>query len=55
MISYIVNPKNYTKEKLWQLIHEFSKVATYKIITQRSDAFLYTNSEQSRKEISDFI
>ena len=36
-------------------MNEFSKVAWYKIITQRSDAFLYSNSEQSRKEISNFI
>ena len=34
MISCRVNPKISTKEKLLQLIKEFSKVARYKIITQ---------------------
>ena len=35
--------------KLLELISEFSKVAGYKINTQRSLAFLYTNSEKSEK------
>ena len=33
--------------KLLELISEFSKVAGYKISTQKSLAFLYTNSEKS--------
>ena len=35
--------------KLLELISEFSKVAGYKINTQRSLAFLYTNNEKSEK------
>ena len=42
MILYIENPKNSTR-KLLDLISEFSKVAEYKINTQKSLAFLYTN------------
>ena len=44
MILYIVNPKDSTR-KLLELINEYSKVAGYKINTQKSLAFLYTNSE----------
>ena len=42
MILYIENPKDST-QKLLQLINEFSKVAGYKINTQKLVAFLYTN------------
>ena len=45
MILYIENPKDSIR-KLLQLINEFSKVAGYKINTQKSLAFLYTNSEK---------
>ena len=41
---YIKNPKDSTP-KLLDLISEFSKVAGYKINTQKSVAFLYTNDE----------
>ena len=41
MILYIENPKDSIR-KLLQLISEFSKVAGYKINTQKSLAFLYT-------------
>ncbi|KAI5938739.1 LINE-1 retrotransposable element ORF2 protein [Manis javanica] len=44
MILYIKNPKNSTP-KLLKLISEYSKVAGYKINTQKSVAFLYTNNE----------
>ena len=44
MILYIENPKD-TIRKLLELISEFSKVAGYKINTQKSLAFLYTNNE----------
>ena len=37
--------------KLLEPISEFSKVAGYKINTQKSLAFLYTNNEKSEKEI----
>ena len=48
MILYIENPKD-TVKKLLELISEFSKVAGYKINTQKSLAFLYTNNEKVRK------
>ena len=48
MILFIENPKDSIR-KLLELISEFSKVAGYKINTQRSLAFLYTNSEKSEK------
>ena len=44
MILYIKNPKDSTP-KLLELISEHSKVAGYKINTQKSVAFLYTNNE----------
>ena len=37
--------------KLLDLISEFSKVAGYKINTQKSVAFLYTNDELAEREI----
>ena len=43
------NPKD-TIRKLLQLISEFSKVAGYTINTQKSDAFLYTNNEISKRD-----
>ena len=39
-------PKDST-ENLLELINEFGKVAGYKINTQKSAAFLYTNTEVS--------
>ena len=50
MISYIENPKDST-QNLLELMNKFSKVAGYKMNTQKSIAFLYTNDEQSEKEI----
>ena len=50
MILYIENPKDSIR-KLLKLISEFSKVAGYKINTQKSLAFLYTNNEKSEREI----
>ena len=44
MILYLENPKD-TIRKLLELISEISKVAGYKINTQKSLAFLYTNTE----------
>ena len=46
MILYIENPKD-TIRKLLELISEFSNVAGYKINTQKSLAFLYSNNEKS--------
>ena len=54
MIVYTENPKD-SSRKLLQLISEFSKVARYKINTQKSLAFLYTNNEKSEKEIRESI
>ena len=45
MIIYIENPKDSTR-KLSELINEYSKVAGYKINTQKSLA-LYTNNEKT--------
>ena len=39
--------------KLLELISEFSKVTEYKINTQKSVAFLYTNNENSEREIKE--
>ena len=50
MILYIENPKDNIR-KLLELISEFSKVAGYKINTQKSLAFLYTNNEKSERKI----
>ena len=54
MILYIENPKD-TVGKLLELISEFSKVTGYKIDTQKSLAFLYTNNEKSEREIKESI
>ena len=39
-VVYVSNPKNFTRELL-QLINKFSKVAGYKINSNKSVAFLY--------------
>ena len=54
MILYIQNPKDSVR-KLLELISEFSKDARYKINTQKSLAFLYTNNEKSEREIKESI
>ena len=54
MILYIKNPKDSTK-KLLELINAFSKVAGYKINTQKSAAFLYANNEVREREIKKTI
>ena len=54
MILYIENPKDATR-KLLELINEFSKVAEYKINSQKALAFLYTNSESPEGEIKETI
>ena len=52
MILYIGNPKDATR-KLLEVINESGKVAGYKINTQKSVAFLYTNNERSEREIKE--
>ena len=54
MILYIENPKDSIR-KLLELINELSKVAGYKINTQKSLAFLYTNNEKPERAIKDSI
>ena len=54
MILYIENPKDSTR-KLLELINECSKVAGYKINTQISLAFLYTNNEKIETKIKEKI
>ena len=55
MVLYIENPPEKTPpeskdstRKLLELINEYSKVAGYKINTQKFLAFLYTNNEKQR-------
>ena len=50
MILYMKNTKA-SAPKLLDLISEFSKVAGYKINTQKSVAFLYTNNKLIEREI----
>ena len=52
MILYIENPKDSTRKLL---INEHSKVAGYKINTQKFLAFLYTNNEKTEREIKETI
>ena len=54
MLLYLENPKD-TLRSLLQLISEFSKVAGYKINTQKSLAFLYNNNEKPEREIKESI
>ena len=54
MVLYIENPKDSTR-KLLELINEYSKVVGYKINTQKSLAFLYTNNEKTEREIKETI
>ena len=49
MILYIENPKESIR-KLLELVSEFSKVAGYKINTQKSLAFLYTNNANEKEQ-----
>ena len=50
MIVYMENPMDPTK-KLLDLINEFGKTARYKVNTQKSKAFWYTNNEISVTKI----
>ena len=54
MILYIENSKDAIK-KLLELISEFSNVSGYKINTQNSPAFLYSNNKKSEKLRNQFI
>ena len=50
MILYLENPKDITR-KLLKLIYEFSKVVGYKINTQKSLVFLYTDNKVPEREL----
>ena len=54
MILYVENTKDSTR-RLLELINEHSKVAGYKINTQKSLAFLYTNNDKIEREIKETI
>ena len=54
MILYIEKPEDTTR-KLLELINEYSKVAGYKINTQKSLGSLYTNNEKTEREIKETI
>ena len=54
MILEIENPEDSTR-KLIEIINEYNKVAGYKINTQKSFAFLYTNNEKTEIEIKETI
>ena len=54
MIVYMENPIDSTKTLL-DLINEFGKTAGYKVNTQKSKAFLYTNKETAEIEIREKI
>jgi hypothetical protein len=49
MILFLKDQKN-SMQKLLDTINGFSNVAGYKINLQKSEAFLYTNNEQTEKE-----
>ena len=49
MIVYTENPRDCTK-KLLDLINEFGKTAGYKVNTQKSKAFLYTNTKLQKQK-----
>ena len=54
MILYIENPK-YSMRNLWELINKYGKISGYKINTQKSISFPYTNSKSSEREIRETI
>ena len=54
MIVYFSDPTNSTRELLL-LIHKFSKVAGYKINSNKSVAFLYSKDKHVEKKIREKI
>ena len=52
MILYIENTRDTTRKLL---INAYSKVAGYKINTQKFLAFIYTNNEKTEREIKETI
>ena len=54
MIQHIENSKE-TIRRLLELINKFSKVAGYKVKTQKSFVLLYTNNAKSERQIKESI
>ena len=54
MIRYIENDKD-TTQKLLEVINKYSKVVGYKINTEKSLAFLYTNNGKPDRQIKETI
>ena len=54
MILYIEDPKDATRTLL-ELINEFGNVAGYKIYTQKSLAFPFTDDEKSERGIKETL
>ena len=54
MMLYMENLNEATRKRLI-LTNEFGKVAGYKINTQKSLAFLYTNNERSERKTKETI
>jgi hypothetical protein len=54
MIVYLSDPKHSTRNFL-TLINNFSKVARYKINSNKSVAFHYSKDKQAEKEIMEII
>ena len=54
MIFYIENPEDSTR-KLLELINEYSTDAGYKINTQKSLPFLFTNNEKTERDTKETI
>ena len=54
MMLYLENLKDNIR-KLLEIINEFSKVAGYKINTQKSLSFLHTINEKAEREIKESI
>ena len=53
-ILYLENSRDAIR-KLLELINEFGKVEGYKINTQKSTAYLYTNNKRSERKIRETI
>ena len=54
MMVFLEDP-NVSMKKLLEVINEYSKVAGYKISIQKSVAFQYNNSEQTKVELNKAI
>ena len=54
MILHIENPKNFTQKVLYP-INEFSKIAGYKINSQKSLTLLYMNNEILKMECKKYL